>query len=757
MHGSSTQPRLLSRRTRHRRRLTALALACAAPLLCLPLTATGASALTAPVALTADTLSTWQTNGVVYALAQADGVVFAGGTFSAIRPAGTAAGGSGERPALNFAAFDAATGAPVDCDLSFTVGSGTATVRSLAVSPDGRTLYAGGYFGAVNGSGASSLVAIDIATCTPRTDFRPSVPATVRALSVTAGTVYFGGDFTTVNGTARQRFAAVDTTGALTGWTANADAPGRAVQVTADGQHVAVGGDFFTVNGNDSHALAVTDATTGAVTRAYPRGFFPDTSVVKAITADSTGVYTGSEGTGGGVFDGRAAFEPDTFAQRWRDTCLGATQALQLYKGLVYSASHAHDCSSMGEYPDGQRRHLLAEGVNDPKLVGWAPDTNDGIGEGIGPRVFTLAPKNGTDYLWVGGEFTTVNGTAQQSLSRVSSGPDTGAPTLPQVKVESIEPGRVAVHVRSSYDTDDSHLTYRIYKDGGTTPVHEFSADSLPWSRPQVTWTDTAVAAGETHSYRVSVSDGTNTSAKSAAQSVTVASAADAYAAAVRGDGAALYWRYDEASGAYAADSSGAEDSGVHWNAPAQGGTDAAAHSGSAVGYTGAQKEWTYSDKAHSAPSSFSLELWFKTTATNGGKLVGFGNKVQLPSNRYDKHVYMTNNGRLVFGVYAGSVRTVTTSQSYNDGKWHHVVATEGGDGMKLYVDGGLRASNLLVTGNESGTGYWRVGGDTLSSSWTNAPSSPYFTGLIDEVAVYNKALTSSKVLTHYQRGSGAQ
>ncbi|WP_107419982.1 LamG domain-containing protein, partial [Streptomyces carpinensis] len=631
---------------------------------------------------------------------------------------------------------------------------GTATVRALAVSPDGKTLYAGGYFGAVNGVGVSSLAAVDVATCTPRTGFRPSVPATVRALSVTADRVYFGGDFSTVNGTARQRFAAVDTTGKLTSWTANADAPGRAVQVTADGRHVALGGDFFTVNGSDSHALAVTDATTGAVTRTYPRGFFPDTSVVKDITADSTGVYTGNEGTGSGVFDGRTAFDPDTFAQRWRDTCLGATQALQLYKGLVYSASHAHNCSSMGEYPDGQRHHLLAEGINDPHLVGWAPDTNDGIGEGIGPRVFTLAPKGGTDYLWVGGEFTTVNGTAQQSLTRVSSGPDTGAPIVPQVQVESTEAGKVAVHWRSSYDTDDSNLTYRVYKDNGTTPVYQVSGNSLPWSRPQLTWTDTNVAAGQTHSYRITASDGTNTSAKSTAQSVKVASAADAYAAKVRGDGASLYWRFNETSGAYAADSSRGDDSGVHWNAPTQAVADGAAGSNRSIAYTGSQSEWTYTDKSHSAPSAFSLELWFKTTSTTGGKLIGFGNKVQLVSNLYDKHVYMTNNGRVAFGVHAGSVKTVTTSQSYNDGKWHHMVATEGSDGMKLYVDGSLRASNPLVTGNQSFTGYWRVGGDNLDG-WTNQPSSRYYTGRLDEVAVYGKVLTASQVLAHYKVGTG--
>src|SRR4051812_32696564 len=67
-----------------------------------------AHALTPPVTMTADDLPTWQTNGVVWALAQSHGIVYAGGTFSAVRPPGAAAGEQ-ERQVLNFAAFDAAT------------------------------------------------------------------------------------------------------------------------------------------------------------------------------------------------------------------------------------------------------------------------------------------------------------------------------------------------------------------------------------------------------------------------------------------------------------------------------------------------------------------------------------------------------------------------------------------------------------------------------------------------------------------------
>ncbi|PWS50599.1 hypothetical protein DLE01_17355 [Streptomyces sp. FT05W] len=713
-------------------------------------TAAGASpaaALTPPVSITADDLTTWQTNGIVWSMAATDGVVYAGGTFSTVRPPDAAAGTS-EEPAVNFAAFDAATGAPTGCSLSFTLSSGTATVRALALSPDGGTLYAGGQFGAVNGVGVSNIVAVDTATCTPRQNFKIAVSATVRALDVTADTVYLAGDFNSVGGQTRNKFAAVTTGASLLPWTANADEVARAVQVTPDGQHVALGGDFFTVNGTTSHALAVVDATTGALTKSYP-GFIPNTSTVQDLTTDATGLYTANEGTGGGVFDGRIAIDLDDYQQRWRDTCLGATQAVLVHAGVLYSGSHAHDCASMGGFPDQPRKHLLAQSVDDPTLLPWFPDTNDGIGEPVGPRVMSQTDKGGRHYLWVGGEFTTVNGTGQQGLTRFADGPDTGAPWVPNVSLSTITPGRIDVQWQTSFDADDGELTYRIYKDGASAPVHTVTGYSLFWNRPQLKWTDTDVAVGETHSYRITASDGTNTSAKSPAQSATVASSTQPYPARVLSDGASLYWRYDEGTSTFAADTTGQLNNGFLRNAPSYRQTPAAiAGDSTAIGFDGAA-EYAYSNKLHASPTRFSVETWIRTTTTRGGKVIGFGNLTMQNSTRYDKQVYMANNGRLVFGVYSGGYRTVTTTGAYNDGNWHHVVATQGTGGMALYVDGQLRASNFLYSGNENYPGYWRVGGDNLAN-WPNRPTSNFFAGQIDETAVYPTALSASQVSAHY-------
>ncbi|GAA2121103.1 DUF7594 domain-containing protein [Streptomyces synnematoformans] len=502
-----------------------------------------AEALTPPVAMTADDLATWQTNGVVWSMAESNGVVFAGGTFSAIRPPGAAAG-TDEQQVANFAAFDAATGEPTDCRLDFAIGSGTATVRALAVSPDGGTLYAGGEFASVNGVSRSRVAAIDIASCSVKTGFNAGgVSARVYGLDAAAsGRLYMAGDFRTVRGQSRVKFAAVNaSTGALDSWKANAgpDRAGRVIEETPNGQHVVLGGDFNGLNGDSGvHGLAVVRADTGSTVRAYKGVSDKDdnpyelhwNSLVKGIHIDETGIYTAHEGHGGRVFDGRLAMNlGGSFTERWRDTCLGATQDVTVYKDVLYSVSHAHNCSSMGQFPElNERQHMLAESVDNPRpLLSWFPDTDDGPSgtEQIGPRVMVTSASGGKDYLWIGGEFTRIqsNGNKkQQGLVRFASTPDSREPVegATGVTAANVNAG-VRLRWQAGWDRDDSRLTYTIYRNGEPLETRP-TLDSTFWTLPQGSFTDTGVKPGTTYSYRIAASDAAgNTTAKSEAVTVT--------------------------------------------------------------------------------------------------------------------------------------------------------------------------------------------------------------------------------------------
>ena len=719
------------------------------------------AALSPGVAFSATNLPTWQTNGIVWGLAQANGIVYAGGTFTAIRPPGTVAGGAGTRSAVNFAAFDAYTGNPTNCNLSVTGSS--ATVRALDVSPDGRTLYIGGSFSSVNGVSASSIAAINLPACTVNTNFRPGgVSATVRAIDATSNAIYFGGDFRSVRNTARERLAAVTPTGALLPWAPAADLPVRALHVPPAKNVVITGGDFTTMNGADSKALAVVDTGAGRNLRTYPNFFIPRTSVVKTIDSDSTGFYVGNEGTGGGVFDGRMRLDLGTYNQVWRDTCLGATQAVSVYGGTLYAAHHAHDCGSMGGFTDGSRIHLSAQNVGSPSpMLQWNPLTNDGLGEGLGPRALTHTTAGTNDILWAGGEFTTVNGRAQQGLTRFGPGPGSAGPAAPQfVAAESLTAGRNTIRWQSTSDPDDSALTYSIYRNGSPTPLGTVRASSLWWSLPQASFTDTTATPGVRYTYQVRATDPNGHTGPLSAQAGVVTTAAPpSYSAAVRADGANTYWRLGETFAA-AGDSSPGNRMGLPYGRPSLGNTAGAlaGDSNRATTFDGVD-DFVYAAQRFAPPTVYSAEAWFRTNTTAGGKIFGFGNGLPRRnatnpglSSNYGRHVYMTNAGNLIFGEWSGSARTLKSPRTYNDNAWHYVAATQGPAGMVLYVDG-VRVASNTVSAVQTAAGGWRIGGDQLGSLWPETPSSRYFRGSIDEFAVYPSVLSPTQIANHNQLG----
>jgi hypothetical protein len=154
-------------------------------------------------------------------------------------------------------------------------------------------------------------------------------------------------------------------------------------------------------------------------------------------------------------------------------------------------------------------------------------------------------------------------------------------------------------------------------------------------------------------------------------------------------------------------------------------------------------------------PTTFSLELWFKTTTTLGGKLIGFESTQASTSSKFDRHIFMRNDGRLTYGGWTGgSLKMLTTAASYNNGVWHHLVVTvrpvaaSSNQQTSIYVDGVSVASGQ-TTQVSSYTGWWRVGYGALASG-SNYPSSANFVGNIDNVAVYTTELTASRIANHY-------
>ncbi|MGY2743981.1 LamG domain-containing protein [Arthrobacter sp. UYCu723] len=155
---------------------------------------------------------------------------------------------------------------------------------------------------------------------------------------------------------------------------------------------------------------------------------------------------------------------------------------------------------------------------------------------------------------------------------------------------------------------------------------------------------------------------------------------------------------------------------------------------------------------ARASTNTFTLEVWFRTS-TPGGRLIGWGNTATGTSTTYDRHIFMNNAGQLVFGVYPGTVKVITTAASYNDGAPHHIAATLSPAGMRLYVDGQLVAQDPATTTGETFSGFWRIGYNNLAGWGPNEPSSYAFTGTMRFAAVYSTALTPAQIAAHYNAG----
>jgi PKD repeat protein len=765
--------------------------------------ATSASAAPAPVVpvsasgISADALPTVQVNGVVWSQVVIGSTVYAVGSFSSARPAG-AAPGTNLTPRSNILAYNLTTGALIT---SF-APTLNAQALSVAASPDGSRIYVAGDFTTVNGTARRRVAAIDAVTGALVTSFNPAgVNSQARAVIATATTVYVGGGFAGLgNGQLRNNLAAFRASdGAVLPWNPNADYTVWAIAVSGDGQWVFAGGSFQNVGGLSAIGLAKINGATGALDPSWDpavnnRG--PDTGI-SSLRVQGSYVYGTSWSFGSGAnLEGTFKIPVANSTAEWVSACHGDIYSSFMTGGVVYTAGHSHYCGAMGggfpQYPQWKFQHSMAwtdaaggEILNDnlgypnwhglanaPSLVSWVPDMTMGSYTGQYQAGWNVAGNN--DYVVFGGEFPTVNGVGQQGLVRFArrglapnkEGPRfSGGTFVPRLVPTSSSTLRVSW--TAGFDRDDYTLTYRVIRNGATgSPRFTTTANSNWWTLPAIGFVDTGLTPGATYSYQLIANDSSGNTVFGATASITMptsSSASNGYAQSVRANGARIYWPMNETSGLTINDraagtsassgigvTDGRGDTGINWN-----------QSGAIAGDTAAQLtdndySRVYALGSETAPDRFTLQTWVRTSTTRGGRIFGFGDLQNGNSAHRDRHIYMDNAGRIVFGMRAqnNATRTITSPSAYNNNQWHMVTATMSSAGMRLYVDGNLVGSRTDTTAGEAYLGYWRLGGDVLDG-WPGQPSTRNFVGNVDEIAVYPTDLSQAQIQAQYALRNG--
>ncbi len=259
-------------------------------------------------------------------------------------------------------------------------------------------------------------------------------------------------------------------------------------------------------------------------------------------------------------------------------------------------------------------------------------------------------------------------------------------------------------------------------------------------------------------SYTCTITNSLGVTNTAAAVLTVVTAPTISYVQAVTADNPMAYWRLNETNGTVAHDYVGGHDgqyfstalgqpgySGLDSDTAAQFGTLAATDS-----YVGNITGIDFSTWFNNA--TFSVEAWVKAGAQSGDDgIVTFGYGSGGEQFNLD-----TGNGasRFRFGVRdAVNVSHNAGSAIAPNNTWQHLVGVcdEPNGQVRLYVNGALSGSTAIAGGVQMGTSPISIGSRQANFSSTYNLN---FVGTIDEVAIYNYALSAAQILNHYAAGT---
>jgi hypothetical protein len=374
----------------------------------------------------------WQTNGVVRAIAFSNGVMYVGGQFTSVRPPGAVLGSRRSVKRSNVAAFSTTTGAVLRWHPQV-----SGTVYSIAVS--GSRVYLGGAFTSIDGAARSRLAAVT--TAGTLSGWNPRADSTVDVVRIGPnGNVFAGGRFGRIGGVPRSRIAEITPTGALTGWAPQiGQLPGAAcpprcspviftIAFSPAGQSVYLGGHFGLVDDVARNEAAAVSLTDGSAVLGFNPNIYAPANCAGCTTPETSRVYTmivtGSRVyTCGGYWKVNgtrrsfnvSAFDPDTGALDPTFTVQddGDTPGCALRSGILYVGGHfdvaGPGCQPGNLAPCVTRRHVAAIDTRTNELRTWNPGANSIHG--------ILAVAANLKRVAFGGYMTRMGGIDQQGIA----------------------------------------------------------------------------------------------------------------------------------------------------------------------------------------------------------------------------------------------------------------------------------------------------------------------------------------------------
>ncbi len=204
-------------------------------------------------------------------------------------------------------------------------------------------------------------------------------------------------------------------------------------------------------------------------------------------------------------------------------------------------------------------------------------------------------------------------------------------------------------------------------------------------------------------------------------------------------------WRFDGSS----QDTSGSGNNGTIYGA-----TFVQGISGQALSFNGVDNMVVVPHSPSLSLEKYTLEAWIKKDQHSE-----FGITNAIISKRYEPSwmdnygLYISVNGTIQASSYSPDIWTwfgVESVKKISAGDWYHIAATYDRTTLKIYINGVLDNSvNTQYTPYQNNQ-QLVIGRACWGDPCAFRPSNPSFNGIIDEVRIYNRALSASEIQAEY-------
>ena len=390
-----------------------------------------------------------------------------------------------------------------------------------------------------------------------------------------------------------------------------------------------------------------------------------------------------------------------------------------------------------------------------------ATDTEDGAGTltvevSIDGGAFTAAAWNGATsrYELAWDTTLTTDGVRTVDARATDSKTQTTNATQISVTVDNTAPSTVAITnpvdasnvagtVIVQVDATDAivaagSLTVEVSIDSGAFAAAAWNGAT---SRYELSWDTTLIADGSHTVDARATDDGGNVT------NATQISVDTGLAPEVLADGPVGYWRLGEASGTTAGDAAVPADDGTYVGAPTLGVTGLVSGIDTAVGFDGVDDTVTASLTGLSTTLR-TVELWFSAdTVVSRQVLAQVSNPASGVAVYLDGTDLWISSWNATQGTVSGSM-TVAAGTTY-----HLVVVYDTAGTFEAYLDGSATAAITVAgaTGTLGAAMDVTIGSVTADIEFHDGPGAGgnFFDGVIDEVAVYDTVLTTTRITAH--------